>query len=111
MPDFKYEIKYGVFSIKDLQCLTSVEKEGLEYLLAKLRNYRVHARNKPLIDAAVVDRNALGTQAYSDTLKIIQQALKIKLQETCYHDWAKFFERDGRVEYVCKTCGAYDVSD
>ncbi len=100
----KREHKYCVFSLTDLQALNQNERELLDCFLAKMRNHRIHNRNKPLISAVVVDKNSVGEQVYNDTYALLETAIKAKQCREHGHIWngaseALFCERCGYCNY------------
>lgn len=73
MEDFKIEPKYMVASLKDVRLLSEQDYNNLSRILSRLSDIRINKRNKPCIEAMVIDKNALGENAFTEAVEIVKR--------------------------------------
>lgn len=73
MEDFKIEPKYMVASLKDARLLSEQDYNDLSRILSRLSDIRINKRNKPRIEAMVIDKNALGENAFTEAVEIVKR--------------------------------------
>lgn len=73
MEDFKIEPKYMVASLKDVRLLSEQDYNNLSRILSRLSDIRINKRNKPRIEAMVIDKNALGENAFTEAVEIVKR--------------------------------------
>lgn len=73
MQDFKVEPKYIVASLKDVRLLDKKDYDELSRILSRLSDIRINKRNKPRIEAMVIDKNSLGENAFHEAVEIVKR--------------------------------------